>query len=77
MAVCFAYVGQDAHDPADYDSLDDSYFAPALFLRYSSAFKQSRTALAAQLKRDNIALGHMPSLVTLFAMDGAVLHQVG
>lgn len=31
----------------------------------------------AQLKRDYVALSHIPSLVTAFSPDGRVLHQNG
>jgi hypothetical protein len=36
-----------------------------------------RAELTSQLKRDYMALSHIPSMVTMLALDGRVLHQNG
>ena len=48
---------------------------PALFLSYAAP--ASQLELLAQLKRDYVALAHIPSIVTVVAGDGRVLHQNG
>jgi hypothetical protein len=53
----------------------DGSISPALFLWYNAP--SSQMELMSQLKRDYIALSHIPSMVTVFAMDGRVLHQNG
>jgi hypothetical protein len=48
---------------------------PALFLWYDDP--SHRAELTSQLKRDYMALSHIPSMVTMLALDGRVLHQNG
>lgn len=53
----------------------DGSISPALFLWYNAP--SSQLELTAQLKRDYMALAHIPSMVTVLANDGRVLHQNG
>ncbi|GBF95128.1 hypothetical protein Rsub_07712 [Raphidocelis subcapitata] len=53
---------------------EDATVAPALFLCYAPA---SQLEITSQLKRDHMALAHIPSMVTVIANDGRVLHQNG
>jgi len=54
---------------------EDGSISPALFLWYNAP--SSQLELTAQLKRDYMALAHIPSIVTVLASDGRVLHQNG
>ena len=53
----------------------DGSISPALFLWYNAP--SSDRELMSQLQRDYMALSHIPSMVTVFAMDGRVVHQNG
>eukprot|EP00775_Hariotina_reticulata_P010666 gene10666-10825_t len=51
----------------------DGTISPGLFLWYNAPSKQLE--LTSQLKRDYMALAHVPSMISVVAMDGRVLHQ--
>jgi hypothetical protein len=57
------------------ESAGVSSATPALFLWYD--LPSSQAELTSQLKRDYMALSHIPSMVSVLAFDGRVLHQNG